>query len=464
MTDKQKPTLENIALSFDPAFDRIDEILKVLREFIISRGLIIYGGLAIDYALRLHGDKIYPDDLLQVDYDFQSPDAIEDAYTLSELFYGILHEHSPADTVRTIRGIHIQTMRVDIGDNHFLADVSYVPKSVFDKLPSIEYRGMKIRHPDMQRIDMHSSLAFPYDNAPMEVIFHRWKKDITRFNLLARYYPIESDYMMPVGRVKTTLHPASTQPTSTQSTQPTIINGFAAYGLYYNELYGNDPAPADIIPGWYFSSVDSTGASGGASKRVAASTVTPYYEFYGSELCLASTELHIPAGATGVERYRPYINLVPELLYYTSDTRVCVEVLEGKQIGVVKIQKHYVVCIQYLLKYFLGRYLHAVMVGGSKDGSGDTDISEVYLGHYVSTLKMVNVASHPELTGLTATTLGSSTSLTKKTAIENMLADMGKPSVTAVLPRNYYPSRGKRPTFDPTGNPIYSESGEPIVD
>ena len=37
-------------------------------------------------------------------------------------------------------------------------------------------------------IDQHSSLSLPFENPGMEVIFHRWKKDLTRYGKLYKHY------------------------------------------------------------------------------------------------------------------------------------------------------------------------------------------------------------------------------------------------------------------------------------
>jgi hypothetical protein len=175
---------KNIAAKLDPYYTEQIRAIAVVKDFAIRKGLIVYGGTAIDFALRLKGSKIYEDDTLAVpDLDFYSPDSIGDAYELTEILY---NAGFVGTTAR--QAVFISTMHVDIGENHYVADFSYYPKKLFVNLPILEYEGMKIIHPDYQRIDIHSSLSFPYDNPPMEVIFHRWKKDITRYELLTQYY------------------------------------------------------------------------------------------------------------------------------------------------------------------------------------------------------------------------------------------------------------------------------------
>jgi hypothetical protein len=93
-------------------------------------------------------------------------------------------------SARAITGMHAETQRVDPQDNHFIADITYVPAGVFKLLPVLNYNGMLILDPLYQRIDLHSALSFPYDDSPREVIFARWQKDIKRFNQMDEFYPV----------------------------------------------------------------------------------------------------------------------------------------------------------------------------------------------------------------------------------------------------------------------------------
>lgn len=167
-------------------FSTVLSALDVVKEFIISNKLIITGGMAIDYALRLHGDRIYDDDQLP-DYDFYSPNHWSDAYKLGSILCEKKYKN-----IRVIQALNIVTMRVQM-DGITLADVSFLPDTIFNHLPTISYIGFKIIHPHYQMIDQHSSLSRPFDNPGKEVIFSRWEKDMKRYDLLYKYYPVVLD-------------------------------------------------------------------------------------------------------------------------------------------------------------------------------------------------------------------------------------------------------------------------------
>lgn len=214
---------EDISMKLDPIYPLLTKAIQICKQFIIDRKLIVYGGTAIDYALRLHGSSIYPEDMLP-DLDFYSPNHAADAYDLADILFKAGFKES-----RAFMAMYVRAMKVDIVDNHFIADISYIPKATFDKLPFIEYQGMRCIDPIFQKIDLHSSLSFPFDNPPREVIFSRWAnaKDIKRFNLLNKYYPTP----FVASKVKS-LKPITFDLAYTKY----VFDGFVAYGVILESL------------------------------------------------------------------------------------------------------------------------------------------------------------------------------------------------------------------------------------
>jgi len=175
--------LEVVAQRRDADGPVVDRALEVVAAFIRERGLILFGGLAIDYALRLKGSRVYPDDE-RPDFDFLSPRSVDDAYDLADRLHAAGFE-----AVGVIRAIHVQTMRVRT-NFVYVADIGYAPPEVFGALPTVEFQGMRVIHPDYQRIDQHLAFCYPFNGPPREDVFHRWRKDLKRFNLYEAYYPL----------------------------------------------------------------------------------------------------------------------------------------------------------------------------------------------------------------------------------------------------------------------------------
>lgn len=201
------------SLDLDPYSKKAIDAIVITKKFISDRRLVCYGGTALDYAARLMGSKIYDDEKLTIpDLDFFSTDPWKDACELADILYAAGYE----DT-RVINALHVGTFRVDIGSNHFIADIGYMP--ILDNVYTLTYEGFRVIHPDYQRLDMHSSLSFLYDNPPREVVFARLAKDIERFNVINALYPIPAGSGLP-----------RTEDVSTFS-QDYVYAGLTAWGI-----------------------------------------------------------------------------------------------------------------------------------------------------------------------------------------------------------------------------------------
>lgn len=179
-----KKEYENIIIKNDKFTEDTLIALGLVKKYVVKHKLLIVGGMAIDFALRLKGEKLYEDDVLP-DYDFYSPNYNTDAYHIAEKL-----KKAGLDNVSVINANHISTMRVRVNYT-VVADVTYIPKPIYDNLPFIVYRDIRIIHPHYQMIDQHRALSYPYENPPWEVITHRWKKDAARYDLLYEYYPLK---------------------------------------------------------------------------------------------------------------------------------------------------------------------------------------------------------------------------------------------------------------------------------
>lgn len=177
---------KNLITTRNESYNEITKALKLVEKFIIEKKLVLVGGMAIDLALKLKGDRIYNDNQVP-DYDFYSTDHAADAYELGSLLC-----KEGFENVQCISALHITTMRVRV-DFETVADITYCPVEVFNKIPTLNYNKLKIVHPHWQMIDQHIALSKPFENFGREVIFHRWEKDMERYDKLYSYYPIELD-------------------------------------------------------------------------------------------------------------------------------------------------------------------------------------------------------------------------------------------------------------------------------
>lgn len=328
--------------------DIIESALEHVRKFIIKNELVIYGGLAIDYALRLKGDSIYHEDDIP-DYDCISDYNVDLAYDLGELLYSLGFEN-----VKVIKAIHTITMRVRVNLITVL-DLTYFPTKYFRQCKTINYKGLRVVHPDVQRLDMHKAFCFPFNNPPMEDIFHRWKKDIIRFNKFEKLYPVlksnDIDY-------KTKLYTFKLPDSNTSKKY--AFHSFAAYALYYKELskYIN-------LSGLKRLDISFTGSGCTLEMPMEAN------------LCLVSSkDIHKAEYASMLDR-------IPESLVVNKN----VSIYLTNQIAIVEINKMQVVTIQYILMHFLFFY----------NFYDDDNIKLLYKNFYVDTLKMIELAEEEDI-------------------------------------------------------------------
>jgi Poly(A) polymerase catalytic subunit len=181
-TARTSDDYESIVLDHDPQKEMIVDALNEVKNYIIKHKLILSGGMSIDAALRAKGSSLYKDNKLP-DYDFYSSEFHKDAYNIGN----ILAEKYTG--VGVINATHVSTLRVRI---NFIpvADCTYVPANVLKNIPTI---GDKLRfvHPYYQMIDQHRALSMPFENAPKESFFNRWKKDMQRYDMLNNCYPMK---------------------------------------------------------------------------------------------------------------------------------------------------------------------------------------------------------------------------------------------------------------------------------
>jgi hypothetical protein len=164
--------------------DAMFKAFGIVKNYVARNKLILVGGMSIDLVLKSKNRSLYSEEELP-DYDFLSPTFHIDAYEICAELKAV-----GMTEVQAINALHASTMRVKINLNNTVADITYIPKNIYDRLPYIEWQGLRIIHPHYQLIDQHISLSHPYMNPPREnILSGRWKKDMTRHDLIISVFP-----------------------------------------------------------------------------------------------------------------------------------------------------------------------------------------------------------------------------------------------------------------------------------
>ena len=161
----------------------INNALKVIENYIISKSRIIYGGLAQNELIKLKNknDAFYKDDNIDIpDYDVYSPTPIRDLTYLCNTLYKMGFEQ-----VSFSEAVHANTytLRLDRVTSAIL-DVHYVWRPHFDVIPKIKIGKFYYTHPDFIYIDLYKIYTDPLLSFKFRI-----EKVFKRTTLLEKYYP-----------------------------------------------------------------------------------------------------------------------------------------------------------------------------------------------------------------------------------------------------------------------------------
>lgn len=161
--------------------DEIINILKILEDYLVKKKLICYGGTAINNILPKYA-QFYNKEIELPDYDFFTPNALEDAKELADIYYKAGYIEVEAKS-----GMHYGTFKLYV---NFIpiADITYLYKPLFDAIlkEAITIAGIKYAPPNFLRMSMYLELSRPAGDVS------RWEKVIKRLTLLNRHYPLNN--------------------------------------------------------------------------------------------------------------------------------------------------------------------------------------------------------------------------------------------------------------------------------
>ena len=159
--------------------DETQEMISIVENFIKKKSLVCYGGISIN-ALLPEQDKIYNEDIDLPDYDFFSPDALNDAKELADLYF-----EKGYTEVEAKAGQHHGTFKVFVNFQG-VADITLIPSKLYNviKKKAIRVNGILYTDPNFLRMSMYLELSRPAGDTS------RWEKVLKRLILLNKHYPL----------------------------------------------------------------------------------------------------------------------------------------------------------------------------------------------------------------------------------------------------------------------------------
>ena len=235
-------------------------IIDVLEKFIHDKKLVCYGGTAINNILPKE-DQFYNRNIEIPDYDFFSPNAMNDAKELADIYF-----KQGFSSVEAKAGVHYGTYKVFV--NFFqIADITQIDSKLFSSLKknAISKEGILYCPPNFLRMAMYLELSRPSGDIT------RWEKVLKRLNLLNKNYPLKAtgcdpdtfakslstrsynkQYFHEKDKIQDVIKNIASAPASSSSDKIVLIGGYA-FSLYSRYLknkereYLNENPVFDIL-------------------------------------------------------------------------------------------------------------------------------------------------------------------------------------------------------------------------
>ena len=160
----------------------IDDIIKVLEDFMQRKKVVCYGGTAINNILPAN-EQFYNKDIELPDYDFYSPKALKHSRELADLYAKLGYNE-----IEVRSGVHKETYKLFI---NFIpiADITQFEPKIFKILlkSAIRKEGIYYAPPDYLRLQIYNELSRPHGDVT------RWEKIYKRLILLNKHYPFKEN-------------------------------------------------------------------------------------------------------------------------------------------------------------------------------------------------------------------------------------------------------------------------------
>jgi hypothetical protein len=160
----------------------VKKIIEIVESYLRKKRCVCYGGTAINNLLPAE-DQFYNKDIELPDYDFFSPNALDDAKELADIYYSEGYKDVEAKA-----GQHFGTFKVFV---NFMpvADITQLKPNLFKIIlkESVKADGIHYAPPNFLRMSMYLELSRPLGDVS------RWEKVFKRLSLLNKNYPLKGD-------------------------------------------------------------------------------------------------------------------------------------------------------------------------------------------------------------------------------------------------------------------------------
>ena len=225
----------------EPTLDEYNKVMKIITNYIKINKRIIYGGYGWNELIikKNPEDRIYSiDKIEQADIEFYSPAPVIDLKKICDELYQKEFKHVRAESAQ-----HDETYTIYVNQLGY-CDISYMPKILLHKMPTIKINDLLISHPKFILIDIMRQY-----NDPM-TSYWRLKKNLQRANILLSHYPLNTNGQF----TKNKLNDSTTR--MLDFVRKEIIIGskllvFGYYGYQYYIYKSNDDKKEELYVPYY---------------------------------------------------------------------------------------------------------------------------------------------------------------------------------------------------------------------
>ena len=162
----------------EPSLKEFKEVYSIILDYIKTNKKKIYGGYAQNHLIKIKNEKdVFYKELDMADVEFYTHEPVKDTIELCDILLKKGYKY-----VQGSEGVHNETYKIFVNFINY-CDITYMPKNVYDNLPTIENKGILYSHPHFMLVD-----AFRVYSDPLTSYF-RLDKTFNRFTTLIKYYP-----------------------------------------------------------------------------------------------------------------------------------------------------------------------------------------------------------------------------------------------------------------------------------
>lgn len=204
------------------------KIIAILENFLKIKKLICYGGTAINNILPEY-DQFYNKDVEIPDYDFYSPNSLNDAKELADIY-----NKAGYNDVEARAAVHVGTYKVFV---NFIpvADITQMDTKLYKTVlrDSIKINGIYYAPPNFLRMAVYKELSRPKGD------ISRWEKVYKRLVLLNKHYPLKNPKCNSIKFIRDFEGKSEDSPVIYDTIKDTMIDlGVIFIGGFASSLYG----------------------------------------------------------------------------------------------------------------------------------------------------------------------------------------------------------------------------------